>query len=281
MQIGKYNVHLIDTGRFRLDGGSMFGVVPQSLWKKQNAPDEKNRIKMALNTLLITGGNRNILIDTGIGEKGNEKFNTIYAVDHSRYNLKTALAQHNLQPEDITDVILTHLHFDHVGGATYLDNDTAFRLTFPNASHYVQKKQWKWALKGFEKDRASYLTENLEPLMQSGKLHLLEGEQQLFDDISLILTDGHTVSQQLVFISGNGTKLLHAADMIPMTAHIPLPWVMAYDLYPVTTIEEKRRLLPQAAEEEWLIFFEHDPRICCGTILQDEHGFRLKEAVQL
>lgn len=281
MQIGKYEAHLIDTGRYRLDGGAMFGVVPQTLWKKENPPDEKNRIFMALNTLLLIENGRIILIDTGVGRKMNEKFAGIYAIDHFQHSLQRSLLQHNIQPEDVTDVIITHLHFDHVGGATYYGEAGNLKLQFPNAIHYVQKKQLDWAQKGFEKDRASYLSENIKPLVESDNLNILNGPGKLFEGIELILSDGHTPAQQLVLISGQNEKLLYAADLIPMTAHIPLPWVMAYDLNPVTTIQEKKKLLPRAVEEEWLVFFEHDPRVYCGTIEQGDRGYRLKEPASL
>ncbi|GAB4365262.1 MAG: MBL fold metallo-hydrolase [Calditrichia bacterium] len=281
MQIGKYDVHMIDTGRYRLDGGAMFGVVPQTLWKKEHPPDDKNRIEMALNTLLLVGNGHVILIDTGIGDKFSEKFAEIYAIDHSRHSLLKSLANHNIQPEDVTDVILTHLHFDHAGGATYYDADGALKLRFPNASHYVQKKQLEWAQRGFEKDRASYLKENIEPLMKSDNLKILDGPQKLFDGVEILLSDGHTIAQQLVLISGEEGKLLYAGDLIPLSAHVPLPWVMAYDLNPVKTIEEKRSILKRAVEENWMVFFEHDPRIYCATIAETEKGFRLKSPVRL
>ena len=274
MQIGKYEAKMIDTGRYRLDGGAMFGVVPQTLWKRENPPDEKNRIFMALNTLLLVTEGQAILIDTGIGEKFSEKFSEIYAIDHSEHSLLKSLLAHNVQPEDITDVILTHLHFDHVGGATYYDTEGKLRLRFPNATHYVQKRQLEWAQKGFEKDRASYLRENIEPLVQSDNLKILDGNQELFDGVEILLSDGHTLAQQTVLISGNDKKLWYAADLIPTTAHVPIPWVMAYDLAPVKTIEEKKKFLKRAVDEHWLVFFEHDPRTCCATIEFTEKGYK-------
>jgi len=281
MRIGQYDVYILDTGRYRLDGGAMFGVIPRVLWQKENQPDEKNRIIMALNTLLIIGDGRVILIDTGIGEKADDKFSRIYAIDHSRHSLLKALAEHNVQPEDVTDVILTHLHFDHAGGATYYDSDGNLRLQFPNATHYIQKKQLEWSQKRFEKDRASYLSENIEPLVKSKNLKLLKGPTSLFDGVEILTSDGHTIAQQLVLISGEEGKLLYAADLIPMAAHVPIPWVMAYDLYPVTTIEEKKMLLRQAVEEGWTVFFEHDPRLPCATIEYTDRGYQIKSPVIL
>ena len=281
MQIGKYQVQLVDAGRYKLDGGAMFGVVPRNLWEKTNPPDDKNRITMSLNTLLLIRNGRVILVDSGVGRKFSEKYQQIYAVDYSEHSLLQSLAEKNIQPEDITDVIITHLHFDHVGGATYYDNPGNLKLQFPNATHYVQKEQLEWAQKGFPKDRASYLSENIEPLLQSDKLKLLNGAHILEPGLELILSEGHTVAQQMMLISGEQETLLYAADLIPMSAHIPIPWVMAYDLYPDTTIQEKEKLLKKAVDQEWMIFFEHDPRINCGTVEIGDRGYQLKKSVIL
>jgi glyoxylase-like metal-dependent hydrolase (beta-lactamase superfamily II) len=234
---------------------------------------------MSLNTLLLVGDGKIILVDTGVGDKFTDKFREIYAIDYSEHSLVKSLLKHNIQPENVTDVILTHLHFDHVGGSTYYDKEGNLKLQFPNATHYVQKKQLEWAQKGFAKDRASYLSENIQPLIDSGQLKVLSGAEELFKDVELILSDGHTVAQQLVLIRGNGKNLLYSADLIPMTAHIPLPWVMAYDLYPVTSIQEKEEILKKAVAENWMIFFEHDPRTYCGTVEEGDRGYQLKSAV--
>jgi glyoxylase-like metal-dependent hydrolase (beta-lactamase superfamily II) len=281
MQIGNYQVQLVDAGRYKLDGGAMFGVIPRNLWEKENPPDDKNRITMSLNTLLLVRNGRVILVDSGVGNKFSEKYQKIYAVDYSNHSLLQSLAEKIIQPEDVTDVIITHLHFDHVGGATYYDDRGNLQLQFPNATHYVQKKQLEWAQKGFPKDRASYLPENIDSLIKSNKLRLLEGAHELEPGLDLLLSEGHTVAQQMLLISGQQEKLLYAADMIPMVAHIPIPWVMAYDLYPVITIQEKEKLLKIAAEQEWMIFFEHDPRIYCGTVEMVDRGYQLKNSVTL
>ena len=281
MQIGKYDVHMIDAGRYKLDGGAMFGVVPQTLWKKGNPPDEKNRILMSLNTLLLIKNGRVILIDTGVGTKFNDKYQEIYAIDYSDFSLLSSLAKMNIQPEDITDVIITHLHFDHVGGATFRTEDGDLQLQFPSATHYVQKRQLEWAQQGFPKDRASYLSENIDPLLHSKQLKILEGPQNLDSDLELILSEGHTVAQQMVLISGENEELCYTADLIPLTAHLPIPWVMAYDLDPVKTIREKEKLLRQAEQEEWLLFFEHDPRVHCGTVEMGDRGYQLGRPVEL
>jgi glyoxylase-like metal-dependent hydrolase (beta-lactamase superfamily II) len=281
MQIGKYQVQLADAGRYKLDGGAMFGVVPRNLWEKENPADEKNRITMSLNTLLLKRSGRVILVDSGVGTKFSEKYQKIYAVDYSEYSLLQSLAKKGVKPEDVTDVIITHLHFDHVGGTSYYDEQGKLQLQFPHATHYVQKKQLEWAQKGFPKDRASYLSENIEPLMDSDKLEILDGPHTLEPGLDLMLSEGHTVAQQMLLITGQQEKLLYAADMIPMTAHIPVPWVMAYDLYPVITIQEKQELLKKAVDEEWMVFFEHDPKIQCGTVELGDRGYKLKEPVIL
>jgi glyoxylase-like metal-dependent hydrolase (beta-lactamase superfamily II) len=281
MQIGPYDVHMIDAGRYKLDGGAMFGVVPQTLWKKGNPPDEKNRILMSLNTLLLIKNGRVILVDSGVGTKFNEKYQEIYAVDYSEFSLLSSLANMNIQPEDVTDLIITHLHFDHVGGTSYRDKQGQLQLQFPNATHYVQKKQLEWAQKGFPKDRASYLSENIDPLLKSDKLKILNGPHQLAPDLELILSDGHTIAQQMLLIDSKYEKLFYAADLIPLTAHLPVPWVMAYDLNPIVTIQEKEKLLKQAVDENWMLFFEHDPRTYCGTVEMGDRGYQLGKAVEL
>ena len=281
MQIGNYQVELIDAGRYKLDGGAMFGVVPRNLWEKDNPPDDKNRITMSLNTLLLVRNGRVILVDSGVGNKFSEKYQKIYAVDYTKHSLLQSLAEMNIQAEDVTDDIITHLHFDHVGGTTYYDDRESLQLQFPNATHYVQKKQLDWAQKGFPKDRASYLPENIDPLIKSDKLQLLDGPHALEPGLDLLISEGHTVAQQMLLISGQQEKLLYAADLIPMTAHIPIPWVMAYDLYPVITIQEKEKLLKIAADQEWIVFFEHDPRIQCGTVELGDRGYQLKGSVRL
>ncbi len=281
MDIGKYNVQLIDAGRYRLDGGAMFGVVPRTLWEKEYPPDEKNRILLALNTLLLVGNEHVILIDTGAGDKFTEKYANIYAIDYSEHSLLKSLNEHGVQPEDVTDVIITHLHFDHVGGATRYNDRGDLELQFPNAIHYIQKRQLEWAQKRFEKDRASYLSENIDPLLDSGKVEILDGPVKLFEGVDILISDGHTFAQQMVLIYDEERKLLYAADLIPLAAHVAIPWVMAYDLSPMVTIKEKKELLQKAVDENWMIFFEHDPRTPCATIEKGEKGFEVGAPVPL
>lgn len=281
MKIGRYEVNRLDAGRFRLDGGAMFGVVPKVLWEKQKPADEKNRIQMATNLLLIEGEGRRILVDTGLGDKSDSKFASIYAIDHSQFSLPKALRARGLSPRDITDVILTHLHFDHAGGATVREEATGeIKPTFPNAKYYVQKRQFAWAVKPSERDRASYLQENFIPLQEHNQLIVLEEEGELFPDIELYVVDGHTPGHQMVVVRGENTGLLYAGDLIPTAAHVPIPWVMAYDLEPLKTIAEKKQFLRMAVDQGWMVFFEHDPEVYCATVQATEKGFAVKEVVE-
>lgn len=281
MQIGKYNVKLGNAGLFRLDGGAMFGVVPRVLWERKKSADEHNRIQMGANLMLVKGEGRTILVDTGLGDKFDEKFAKIFAVDHKENNLHKFLQAEGLTTADITDVILTHLHFDHAGGATYRNSDGEIKPTFPNARYYLEKRQYEWGLNPSEKDRASYFRENYLPLKENDQLVLIEGRKELFPGIETIPINGHTVGQQMVLVKGENKTVLFAADLIPTSAHVPIPWIMSYDLYPMTTLEEKKHYLKLAAEEEWLLVFEHDPEIPCGIIQWSGKDYALKEQIDL
>jgi glyoxylase-like metal-dependent hydrolase (beta-lactamase superfamily II) len=278
MKIGNYDVKHVDTGRFKLDGGAMFGVIPKVLWERKSPADDKNRIGMAANLLLLQGEDRNILIDTGIGYKSSEKFTQIYAIDYSEHDLNSALKDLNVSPEDITDVILTHLHFDHVGGGTRINENDQVVPTFPNAEYYVQKAQLEWAKNPIEKDRASFLKENYLPLEESGQLVVLEKDGEIFPGIELLLVNGHTSAQQLILIHGE-KNLLFAADLFPRASHIPIPWVMGYDNEPLKTIQEKKQILERAVREKWMVFFEHDPDIRCVIIHKGAKDFEIEEVI--
>ncbi|MDQ1267100.1 MAG: hypothetical protein QG635_2253 [Bacteroidota bacterium] len=279
MHIGNYKINLIDTGLFRLDGGAMFGVVPKTLWSKAYNPgDELNRIPLAARPLLIIGEGRNILIDTGIGTKLNEKLQKIYAIDTSKLDMSLALNGYGIEPEDITDVIFTHLHFDHCGGAT-IKNNGKIKPTFPNAKYYVQKTQLRWAMHPTEKDRASFFPENFEPLAADGILTTLDGAEELFPGISLIPLRGHTEGMQIVKISDGKDTLLYCADLCPTSAHIPLAYGLGYDNNPLVTLEEKRTLIPQVYEEHWTLCFEHDAFIHASKVISTEKGFARGEEI--
>jgi glyoxylase-like metal-dependent hydrolase (beta-lactamase superfamily II) len=278
LKINDYEIIPIETGRFALDGGAMFGVVPKNLWQRTNPADEQNRIELALRCLLLKGKNKNILIDTGIGEKLDEKLEKIYKVDHSQSEIEKSISQSGLKNEDITDVIISHLHFDHTGGTTRKNNGK-IELSFPNATHHVQLEQWEWANSPAEKDRASFITDNFLLTEQQGKLNILNGPGKITDSIEVMVMYGHTPGMQLIKISDASNTLLYCADLFPTASHIPVPWVMAYDNNPLITIEEKKRLLPKVVEENWILFFEHDPFREAGTVQQTDKGFSLNQEI--
>ncbi len=280
MIIGGYTVHAIETGRFGLDGGAMFGVVPKPLWEKTNPPDERNRIAMAARALLLVGNGRVVLIDTGNGSKFSQKLSDIYRIDTSHSDLFSSLRARNISPADVTDVILTHLHFDHAGGATIREQGTVVPA-FPRARYCVQRPHWEAALRPTERDRASFMPEDFQPLYEHGVLDFTEGEGELLPGISVRVVHGHTTALQCPVVSDGTTTLFYCADLIPLTAHVQLPWIMAYDLRPLVTLEEKRRVLSDAADQNWILFFEHDPAIAAARVRRTEKGIVLDAAVGL
>ncbi|MGH2575176.1 MAG: MBL fold metallo-hydrolase, partial [Ignavibacteria bacterium] len=258
MKIGDYKLYSVQTGLFKLDGGAMFGVVPKPLWSKTNPPDDRNRIQMGMRSLLLVSDKRKILVDNGVGYKLTAKLNDIYGVDHSSYTLEKSLGDSGYSTEDITDVILTHLHFDHAGGSTYFDENRQVKLTFPNAVYYLQRKHWEWANNPSERDKASFFPENFLPLEKAGQLKLLDGEHKFDEYITLQVINGHTPAQEIVKVKDDSTTLLYTADLFPTTSHIPAPYIMGYDLYPLTTLDEKKKFLSKIINEKWILFFEHD-----------------------
>lgn len=277
MNIGPYTLTSIETGRFALDGGAMFGVVPWVFWSRTNPPDDRQRITLAARCLLIRGGGRTILVDTGNGSKWNDKLKDIYRLDTSTFSLRTSLAAAGVTPEEITDVILTHLHFDHCGGCTYRAADGSLSVTFPNARHYVQKAHWELSQDPSDRDRASFMPEDFMLLHERGLLTLVEGEQELFPGIAVVVCNGHTMAQQLPVITDGKETLLFCCDLVPTTSHIPFPYIMGYDLRPLVTLEEKKRLLPRAEKEGWILFLEHDPETTAVRIQQGPKGLAVKE----
>lgn len=276
MQIGNYTLISIETGRFSLDGGAMFGVVPWVFWSKTNPPDERQRITLAARCLLIRGNGRTILVDTGNGSKWNDKLKDIYRLDNSQFTLERSLADAGVRPEEVTDVILTHLHFDHCGGSTKIV-DAKLVPAFPNAVHYVQRAHWELSQDPSDRDRASFMKDDFMLLHELGMLKFVEGEQEIFPGISVIVCNGHTMAQQLPKITDGKTTLLFCCDLVPTTSHIPFPYIMGYDLRPLVTLEEKKRLLPQAEREGWILFFEHDPETVAVTLHKTEKGLAIKE----
>ncbi len=280
MQIGPYEIIPIVTSHFALDGGAMFGVVPKPLWSRATRVDELNRIDMVTRTLLLRSHDRLILVDTGNGNKWEEKLRQIYRIDVESYQLTHSLTQHGITPAEITDVICTHLHFDHVGGNTVFRGGK-LEPAFPNATYWVQQANWDLANHPSEKDRASFLSENWSVLAENGLVKILAGEQEWIDGIRLEIVHGHTRGQQLPVISDGSTTLLYGGDLFPMRAHIPLPWVMAYDIAPMESIAEKKRILPRMVEEEWILFFEHDPDVHACRVLRTERGYQGGETVDI
>ncbi|MEO8665550.1 MAG: MBL fold metallo-hydrolase [Ignavibacteria bacterium] len=281
MQIGEYKLYPVQTGLFRLDGGAMFGVVPKNLWQKTNPSDDQNRIEMCTRALLLDNGKKKILIDTGVGYKLSEKVNKIYDVDFSEYTIEKGLNDLNLKKEDITDVILTHLHFDHTGGSTYYDEDRKLKPAFPNAVYHVQEKQYEWALNPTERDRASFFPENYKPLEDNKTLNKINGEFRFDEFITLLPVNGHTSNMQLIKISDDENTLLYTADLIPTAGHVPAPYIMGYDLFPLTTLEEKHKYLKDISENNWTVFFEHDPHNECVKVGQNEKGYFITERFKI
>lgn len=277
MRIGPYTLHAIEAGRLHLDGGAMFGIIPRPLWERRITPDARHRIPLAMRCLLIESGDRLILVDNGLGDKTDAKFNDIYGVDHESSNLRSSLRKAGFDPSDVTDVVLTHLHFDHAGGSTTRDADGRLRLVFPNATHHVQRAHWDWAHTS-PREQASFLAENLDPLDASGRLNLLDGPGELLPGIETHVVNGHTRGQQLLTISDGTDTLFYAADLLPTAAHVPLLWVMAYDVAPLDTIAEKEPLLARAAAENWTVMFEHDTETALARITHSERGFGVTDA---
>lgn len=277
MQLGDFECLEVIEGYFRLDGGAMFGSVPKTMWDKVAPPDAENRILLALRTLLIRTGERNILVDTGIGHKWNEKLAAIFCIDHSQHDIHKGLQKHGLAVEDITDVILTHFHFDHAGGATYYDNHGNLKLTFPNAHWYVHRANVELSKKPNPKDKASYLPENILPVLESGKVTILEGGDGVTQPVDIlpgiegIVSYGHTTGMMMPRVKSKGESLVYLADLIPTHVHIPNAWVMGYDLYALTTMEEKQQLLSQAQRDNTILYFEHDPDFpACHLAVDDK-----------
>ncbi|HLV94977.1 MAG TPA: MBL fold metallo-hydrolase [Candidatus Acidoferrales bacterium] len=263
MKLGNLEFHIISDGHCYLDGGAMFGVIPKPLWEKKAKSDVRNRIQLAMNCLLVVAGGKRILVETGAGTKWSNKLRDIYGFDGSR--LVNGLRHHGLGPDDIDVVVNTHLHFDHCGGNTRVEKDKVV-ATFPHARYVVQRGEFEHAVNPTERDRASYFDDNYVPLSEANKLSLLEGDRAIAPGVELIRVPGHTANMQCVKLSGGGKTAFAFADLVPTTAHLPLPWIMGYDLYPLTTLENKKRWITQAIREEWLALFVHDPAVPAGYI---------------
>jgi glyoxylase-like metal-dependent hydrolase (beta-lactamase superfamily II) len=274
-------LYVINTGNLKLDGGAMFGVVPKVIWSKSYPCDENNLCNWSMRCLLIVDGERKILIDCGIGNKQSEKFFSNYYLNGADTLEKSLVAQ-GLTADDITDVILTHLHFDHAGGAVKWNADkTGYEVTFRNATYRTSRQQWEWATNPNNREKASFLKENILPIKEKGKLELFEGDCELFPSIFVRIFNGHTDGQVIPFINYNGKTIVYMADLLPSVAHIPLPWVMSYDTRPLITLNEKAVFMNEAASEGYVLFFEHDIRYECCTVETTEKGVKLKETFSL
>lgn len=266
-------LYTIDSGNFMVDGGAMFGVIPKSLWSKYYPCDEKNMCNLANRCLLIETNEKKILIDTGIGEKQDEKYLAHFYLNGNT-NLINSLNKAGFHTGDITDIILTHLHWDHCGGAlAYNDNSKTIEV-FPNAHYWVSKKQWDWANNPNKREKAAFLQENILPLSDTGKLHFIEKNVQWTSEIELRLYDGHTIGQIVPFINTGKRTLVFMADLIPSVAHIPLPYLAAYDIHPLTALKEKEDFLSEAVDNSYVLFFEHDIRYETCTVQQTIKGIR-------
>lgn len=271
----------INSGNFKLDGGAMHGVVPKSMWQKANPADDNNMCSWAMRCLLVIHGNRKILIDTGMGDKQDEKFFSHYH-PHGEDSIARGLAAHGLTEADITDVFLTHLHFDHCGGAIKREGGQLVPA-FPNAIFWSHETHWNVAVTPNEREKASFLKENILPMESSGKLKMLsvkDGDTWL-PDICIRMVNGHTDAMMLPQFSCNGRTLLYCADLIPSAAHISIPWVMAYDMRPLDTLQEKAKILPEALAGNWILFFEHDLDKECGILEEQKGRIRLKNTFPL
>ncbi|NOW95255.1 MBL fold metallo-hydrolase [Mucilaginibacter sp. SG564] len=274
-------LHTIDTGFFKLDGGAMFGVVPKTIWNKTNPADDNNLCTWAMRCLLVEDGKRLILIDTGIGNKQDEKFFGHYYL-HGTATIDSSLAALGFHRDDITDVFLTHLHFDHVGGAVIRDGDKLLPA-FKNAVYWSNPQHWEWAVNPNEREKASFLKENILPIQQSGQLQFVDSTDgiKFAENFHIRFVYGHTDAMMLPLIGYKDKKILYMADLLPSVGHLPLPYVMAYDMFPLKTLAEKKLFLNEAVEQEYILYFEHDPINECCTLQQTEKGPRLKEAFKL
>lgn len=271
----------IDTGYFKLDGGAMFGVVPRVLWEKLNPPDENNLCTWALRCLLIESGRRLVLIDTGIGNKMDARFRSHFH-PHGDTDLIKSLQQAGVDRTDITDVILTHLHFDHCGGAVMLNKSGKPQITFPNAVYWTSARQWDWALDPNPRERASFLKDNLLPIEASGQLQFTESNDMKIKGLSLEYVYGHTEAMLICHISGYKDRTIsYAADLVPSRHHIAMPYVMAYDIRPLETLTEKAVFLERAIENDHILFFEHDPDVACCTLKRTNRGIAWDECFRL
>jgi glyoxylase-like metal-dependent hydrolase (beta-lactamase superfamily II) len=274
------NLYTINTGYFKLDGGAMFGVVPKSIWNNLNPADNNNLCSWALRCMLIEDGNRLMLVDNGMGDKQDAKFFGHYFL-HGDDTLDKSLARHGFEKNDITDVFLTHLHFDHCGGSIVREGDSLVPA-FKRAVYWSNERHWKWAINPNDREKASFLKENIFPIEESDQLKFIENSKNEFTgSIRIRQAFGHTDAMMLPQVKYKGRTIIYMADLLPSAAHIPLPYVMAYDMFPLTTLNEKKSFLMEAQQNDYILFFEHDPTIECCTLQLTEKGIRVKDTFKL
>jgi glyoxylase-like metal-dependent hydrolase (beta-lactamase superfamily II) len=278
-RIGNWTVHAIQAGGQRLDGGAMFGIVPKPLWERRMPPDPRNRIQLGMRCLLVEHESGLVLIDTGAGNKENEKFYEIYGVENrgagDATQLEDGLRALGVSPNDVSLVINSHLHFDHAGGNTSRRPDGSVAATFPNAHYVVQRGEYEYATHTNERTAGSYFPHNFTPLERGGQFDFVTGEREIVAGIRVVPTPGHTPHHQGIRLESAGEIAFYIADLVPTSAHLPLPWIMGYDVEPLVTLETKRRILKSATEERWLVIFEHDPQVAWSTIRHDGKAFAL------
>lgn len=277
MNLGQHEIFVLSDGRFRLDGGAMFGVVPKTLWQRRIPADDRNRVTLGLNCLLIRSGGKTVVVETGTGNKLGDKREDIYGIDHSTTLLSSLEAQ-SVNPNEVDVVINTHLHFDHCGWNTRRDGDGAAVPTFPRAQYYVQRGEYEHALAPTERDQASYLPENFQPMAESGQWVLLEGDQEVLPGVEVVRVPGHTRDMQCVRIRAGERVAMFFSDLVPTTAHLPYPWIMGYDLYPLTTLEQKKHWIPEAVKQGWLCFFAHDANTPAAYLRQRDGRVEVEPA---
>lgn len=276
-QLGRWRIHAIQAGGQKLDGGAMFGVVPKTLWERRIPADERNRIQLGMRCLLIEHDIGPVLIDTGAGNKETDKFYDIYGIENRGATGPTALedglAQLGVKPADVVMVINSHLHFDHAGGNTVKHADGSIAPSFPNARYVMQSGEYHWATHTNERTAASYFPPNFEPLRSTGQMELIDGDREIIAGIHAVKTPGHTPHHQGLLLESDGARAFYIADLVPTAAHLPLPWIMGYDVEPLVTLETKRRILARAVDEDWLVIFEHDAKTAWSRIANDGKAY--------
>ena len=281
LSVGRLKVHTIQAGGQKLDGGAMFGIVPKPLWERRIQPDERNRIQLGMRCLVIEHESGIVLVDTGAGNKETDKFVGLYGIENAGANgrtlLEDGLAQIGVRPEDVSIVIDTHLHFDHAGGNTFVDADGVVRPSFPNARYVVQRGEWIYATHTNERTAGSYFPHNFAPIASQDRFDLVDGEREIVYGIRVVPTPGHTPFHQSVLIESDGETAFYPADLVPTASHLPLPWIMGYDVEPLVTLETKRAMLGKAARDRWRVIFEHDATVVSGRVKVDGKGFVLAD----